>query len=75
MLVACLQYKSLENENETLKRILPLIENAACRKVDLITLPECVTFIRSNSSETLNAAQTEEKSQSLKEFKNAAKKI
>ena len=54
MIVACLQYRSLHNENDTLKKILPLIEESARLNVDLIALPECATFLRKNKFETLN---------------------
>ena len=75
MLVACLQYKSQENEKETLNKILPLIETAAYQNVDLITLPECATFLRSNRSDTLKVAKNEKNSLTLKELRNAAKKF
>ena len=46
MRVACLQYKSYEDEKKTLKKLIPLIYSAAKKKVDLITLPECATFLK-----------------------------
>jgi len=73
MIVSCLQYKSLQSEKDTLKKIIPLIKESSEQKVDLITLPECATFLNKNKSETLKIAATEEKSQSLKELKAAAK--
>ena len=73
MIVGCLQYRSLQNESDTLKKILPLIEESARLNVDLIALPECATFLRENKSETLKVASIEGKSQSLKELKKAAK--
>ena len=75
MIVSCLQYKSLQSEKDTLKKIIPLIKESSEQKVDLITLPECATFLNKNKSETLKIAATEEKSQSLKELKAAAKKF
>ena len=44
MKVACIQYKSYEDEKKTLSKIIPLIHIAAEKKVDLITLPECDFF-------------------------------
>lgn len=75
MRVACIQYKSYETEKQTLKKILPLINIAAKNKVDLITLPECATFLNVNKSETLNNASFEENSFSLKIIKETAKTL
>ena len=43
MKVACIQYKSYKDERKTLKKLIPLIQIAAKKKVDLITLHECAT--------------------------------
>ena len=63
--ISCLQYTSLEDENETLKIINPLIENAASRKSDLIALPECSTFMCKNKINTMNQSKVEKDSISL----------
>lgn len=44
MIVACLQYKSLQNEKDTLKKIIPLIEESKEKKVDLVTLQNVQLF-------------------------------
>ena len=75
MRVACIQYKSYEDEKKTLKRIIPLIYIAAKKKVDLITLPECATFLNVNKSETIINASFEQNSFSLKTIKETAKKL
>ena len=75
MRVACIQYKSYETEKQTLKKILPLIYNAAKKKVDLITLPECATFLNENKSETMINANYENDSYSLKIIKETAKNL
>ena len=75
MRVACIQYKSYETEKQTLKKIVPLIYNAAKKKVDLITLPECATFLNENKSETMINANYENDSYSLKIIKETAKNL
>ena len=75
MKVACIQYKSYEDEKKTLKKIIPLIYTAAKKKVDLITLPECATFLNINKSETLSNASFEKNSFSLKTIKETAKTL
>ena len=75
MRVACIQYKSYEDENKTLKKIIPLINIAAKKKVDLITLPECSTFLNVNKSETMINANFENDSFSLKIIKETAKTL
>ena len=75
MRVACIQYKSYENENKTLKKLVPLIRIAAQKKVDLITLPECSTFLNINKSETMINASFEKNSYSLKIIKETAKTL
>ncbi len=75
MRVACIQYKSYESEKRTLKKIVPLIHNAAKKKVDLITLPECSTFLNKNKSETMINASYEKDSHSLKIIKETAKAL
>ncbi|MDC3063254.1 hypothetical protein OA253_01410 [Alphaproteobacteria bacterium] len=73
MRVACIQYKAYESEEQTLKKILPLVHNAVKKNVDLITLPECATFLNKNKSETMINASYEEDSYSLKIIKETAK--
>ena len=73
MRVACLQYKSYEDEKKTLKKLIPLIYSAAKKKVDLITLPECSTFLNINKSDTVLNASFERNSFSLKIIKEIAK--
>ena len=75
MRVACIQYKSYEDEKKTLKKLIPLIYSAAKKKVDLITLPECATFLNVNKSETMINASFEQNSFSLKTIKETAKKL
>ena len=75
MRVACIQYKSYESEKRTLEEIVPLIHNAAKKKVDLITLPECSTFLNKNKSETMINANYEKDSYSLKIIKETAKAL
>ena len=75
MRVACIQYKSYESEKKTLKKIIPLIYTAAKKKVDLITLPECATFLNLNKSETMINASFEKNSLSLKMIKETAKSL
>ncbi len=75
MRVACIQYKSYEDEKKTLKKLLPLIYSAAKKKVDLITLPECATFLNANKSDTMMNASFERNSYSLKMIKEIAKNL
>ena len=75
MRVACIQYKSYEDEEKTLKKVIPLINIAAKKKVDLITLPECATFLNINKSETMINASFEKNSFSLKKMKETAKTL
>ena len=75
MKVACLQYKSYEDEKKTLNKIIPLIYFAAKKKIDLITLPECATFLNVDKSETMINASFEKDSFSLKLIKETAKKL
>ncbi len=75
MRVACIQYKSYEDEKKTLKKLIPLIYNAAKKKVDLITLPECATFLNKNKSDTMMNASFERNSFSLRVIKEIAKNL
>ena len=75
MRVACIQYKACEDEKQTLKKIIPLIHIAAKKNVDLITLPECATFLNVNRSETMINASFEKNSFSLKTIKETAKTL
>ena len=75
MRVACIQYKSYEDEKKTLKKLIPLIYSAAKKKVDLITLPECATFLNINKSDTMMNANFERNSFSLKMIKEIAKNL
>ena len=75
MRVACIQYKSYEDEKKTLKKIIPLIYIAAKKKVDLIALPECATFLNTNKSETMINASFEKNSLSLETIKETAKTL
>ena len=75
MRVACIQYKSYEDEKKTLKKLIPLINSAAKKKVDLITLPECATFLNINKSDTMMNASFERNSFSLKMIKEIAKNL
>ena len=75
MRVACIQYKSYEDEKKTLKRLIPLIDSAAKKKVDLITLPECATFLNVSKSDTMMNASFEKNSFSLKMLKEIAKNL
>ncbi len=75
MRVACIQYKSYEDEKKTLKKIIPLIYIAAKKKVDLIALPECATFLNTNKSETMINASFEKNSLSLETMKETAKTL
>ncbi len=73
ILVSCLQYKALEDENKTLKKLLPMVEKAASTKPDLITLPECSTFLCSNREKTQKIATFEKDSLSIKKISELAK--
>ena len=75
MRVACIQYKSYEDEKKTLKKLIPLIYSAAKKKVDLITLPECATFLNINKSDTMMIASFERNSFSLKMIREIAKNL
>ena len=75
MKIACIQYKSYESEQKTLNKILPLIHFAAKKKVDLITLPECATFLNKLKSETMNNASFEKNSITLKIMKETARTL
>ena len=75
MKVACLQYKSDQSEEETLRKILPLIDKTAKKNVDLITLPECSTFLNKTSSETFKNAKDEKNSLTLKIIREKAKEL
>ena len=75
MRVACIQYKSYEDEKKTLKKLIPLIYSAAKKKVDLITLPECATFLNVNKSDTMMNASFEKNSFSLNIIKEIAKNL
>ncbi len=75
MRVACIQYKSDKDEKKTLKKLIPLIDSAAKKKVDLITLPECATFLNVNKSDTMMNASFEKNSFSLKMLKEIAKNL
>ena len=75
MRVACIQYKSYEDEKKTLKKLIPLIYSAAKKKVDLITLPECATFLNINKSDTMMNASFERNSFSLRMIKEIAKNL
>ena len=73
--VSCIQYKAFENEEKTLKKLLPMIENAAKNKPDLITLPECATFLCKNKKNTLLNAKIEEQSLTIREISKLAKSL
>ena len=75
MRVACIQYKSYEDEKKTLKKLIPLIYSAAKKKVDLITLPECATFLNISKSDTMMNASFEKNSFSLRIIKEIAKNL
>ena len=75
MRVACVQYKSYEDEKKTLKKLIPLIYSATKKKVDLITLPECATFLNVNKSDTMMNASFEKNSFSLNKIKEIAKNL
>ena len=68
MKIACIQYKSYPFEEQTLSEILPLIKKTA-KNVDLITLPECSTFLNKNHKETIKNAKVEKESLTLKVIK------
>ena len=75
MRVACIQYKSYEDEKKTLKKLIPLIYSAAKKKVDLITLPECATFLNVKKSDTMMNSTFEKNSFSLNIIKEIAKNL
>ena len=75
MRVACIQYKSYEDEKKTLNKLIPLIYSAAKKKVDLITLPECATFLNVSKSDTMMNASFEKNSFSLNMIKEIAKNL
>ena len=73
--VSCIQYTSLENENKTLKKIIPLIKLSASKGSELITLPECSTFINENINDTYRLSTYENSSKTLLEIKNIAQEL
>ena len=75
ILVSCIQYRAFEDEVKTLKKLLPMIINAAKNKPDLITLPECATFLCSNKRKTLLSATKEECSLTIREISKLAKSL
>ena len=65
IIVSCLQYKSLQNEKETLKKITPLIEKAASINSDIVALPECATFLYKEKKQTIQNSDFENNSTSI----------
>ena len=73
IIVSCLQYKSLQNEKETLKKITPLIEKAASINSDIVALPECATFINKEKKQTIQNSDFENNSISISKITKLAK--
>ena len=73
ILVSCIQYKAFDDEEKTLKKLLPMIVNASKNKPNLIALPECATFLCNNKKKTLSYSTIEEHSLTLKEISKLAK--
>ena len=71
--IACLQYSSTENENNTFKIIKDLIDKALDAEAEFITLPERATSLQKNSILTKELAKTESENFSLQTFKEIAK--
>ena len=71
--IACLQYSSAENEQDTLETIKYLIDKALYSKAEFITLPECATSLQKNSVLTKELAKTEDENFSLHTLKEIAK--
>ena len=67
-----IQWAEVE-QADVIEKLIPLIYSAAKKKVDLITLPECATFLNVNKSETMINASFERNSLSLKVIKEIAK--
>ncbi len=74
IIVSALQYTSSLKENETLKMVLNYMHEALKNKPDLITLPECATFLCSNKRETFIKAKFEADSYTISEISKFAKK-
>ena len=73
IIVSCLQYKSLQNEKETLKKITPLIEKASSIKSDIVALPECATFLCKEKNQTIQNSYFENNSLTISKISKLAK--
>ena len=71
--ISCLQYKSLQNEKETLKKITPLIEKASSIKSDIVALPECATFLCKEKNQTIQNSYFENNSLTISKISKLAK--
>ena len=74
MRVACIRYKSNEDEEKTLKKIIPLIHIASKKSWSYVS-PECATFLNVSQSETMINESFEKNSFSLKTMKKTAKTL
>ena len=72
--VSCIQYTSEESECKTLPKVLKLIQRACTNNPDLITLPECATFIGRDKIQTSENAHFENESLALSEISKLSKK-
>ena len=73
IIVSCLQYKSLESEQKTLEKIIPLIEKAASLNSDIVALPECATFLCKEKKQTIRNSDFEKNSLSISKMSKLAK--
>ena len=64
--IANCQYTAAADESATLKKVLPLITEAANHGADLIALPECATMLEPNRKNLLAATTKEADNKSLK---------
>ena len=72
--IANCQYTAAADESATLKKLLPLIAEAATRGADLIALPECATMLEPNRQNLRTAATNEADSKSLEILRETATK-
>ena len=74
MRVACIRYKSYEDEKNS-KKINTFNLQFIQKKNDLITLPGCATFLNINKSDAMINARFKRNSFSLKIIKEIAKNL
>lgn len=73
LLIANCQYTALADEKDTCNIVLPMMAKAAYKGADMICLPECASRIDPISKSLMANSQTEENSDSLANFRDAAR--